>query len=417
MSDPNQTGDVFGAASRASDYIEEDTVDAERLGRRAAPRDEAAGLRPIPPMPVSPVQAEEAVEPPPSLTVVPDEATKEPAAERRPVDREASASVLFGGAAPAAPAAASGKATKGFRGALASIGLPIKPSAAETAELAATAEAEARRARNETTIRQATWTRAVSILVNNPKGGTGKTPTSLLLGGVIASIRGGSTAIVEFSDDPGALNYRAEGNPRLGLGELVRDVEHIKTAGQLHGYTAPQTSFANVIASTGRRERLTGEAVWAVSSVIDEFYGIRVMDTGNQPTSSAFRGAVAVADVLVIPVLNAGDSVLEAIQLLDELRDAGGQPAELADRAIAVRLTDGRPESESVREEVARLLHDAGVRSLHEIPYDEHIAARGQLTLGSLNPATRDAFASAAAAVVRTLQEAVALASTNNRKA
>ncbi len=176
---------------------------AERLDRRAAPRDEAAGLRPIPPMPASPVQAEEAVEPPPSLAVVPDEPTEQPVAERRPVDREASASVLFGGAAPVAAAPASGKATKGFRGALASIGLPIKPSAAETAELAATAEAEARRARNETTIRQATWTRAVSILVNNPKGGTGKTPTSLLLGGVIASIRGGSTAIVEFSDDPG----------------------------------------------------------------------------------------------------------------------------------------------------------------------------------------------------------------------
>ncbi|WIE56331.1 hypothetical protein [Curtobacterium sp. MCBD17_003] len=423
MSSPNQdhSDEMFGAAARASDYIEEDTVGVERLGRRSAPKNnEATELRPIPLVPAPPTQSGEPAELMPSLAIVSEvpkalAVDESPAAERRPVDREASASVLFGGAAP--PAAVSGMATKGFRGALASIGLPIKPSAAETAELAAAAEAESRRARNETTIRQATWTRAVSILVNNPKGGTGKTPTSLLLGGVIASIRGGSTAIVEFSDDPGALSYRAEGNPRLGLGELVRDVASIKTAGQLHGYTAPQTSFANVIASTGRRERLTGEAVVAVSSVIDEFYGIRVMDTGNQPTSSAFRGAVSVADVLVIPVLNAGDSVLEAIQLLDELRDAGGQPAELADRAIAVRLTDGRPESETVREEVARLLHDAGVRSLHEIPYDEHIAARGQLTLGSLNPATRDAFAAAAAAVVRTLQEAVAPASTNSRKA
>jgi MinD-like ATPase involved in chromosome partitioning or flagellar assembly len=423
MSDPNQSGDVFGAASRASDYIEEDTVGVERQGRRSAPEvDEATGLRPIPPMPASPTQPEEPVELAPSLAVVSEvpESVKsedQPPAERRPLDREASASVLFGGAAPVAPVAATGKATKGFRGALASIGLPIKPSAAEAAELAEANEMELRRSQNETVIRQATWTRAVSILVNNPKGGTGKTPTALLLGGVIASIRGGSTAIVEFSDDPGALNYRAEGSPRLGLGELVRDVSSIKTAGQLHGYTAPQTSFANVIASTGRRDRLDGDAVVAVSTVIDEFYGIRVMDTGNQPTSSAFRGAVSVADVLVIPVLNAGDSVLEAIQLLDELRDAGGQPAELADRAIAIRLTDGRPESESVREEVTRLLHDAGVRSLHEIPYDEHIAARGQLTLGSLNPATRDAFAAAAAAVVRTLQETVAPASTPNRKA
>ncbi|KTR23724.1 hypothetical protein [Curtobacterium citreum] len=99
MSDPNQTGDVFGAASRASDYIEEDTVGAERLGRRATPRDEAAGLRPIPPMPPLPVQAEEAVEPPPSLAVVSDDHEEQTAA-RRPVDREASASVLFGAQRP-----------------------------------------------------------------------------------------------------------------------------------------------------------------------------------------------------------------------------------------------------------------------------------------------------------------------------
>jgi MinD-like ATPase involved in chromosome partitioning or flagellar assembly len=270
---------------------------------------------------------------------------------------------------------------------------------------------------HETTVRQATWTRAVSILVNNPKGGTGKTPTALLLGGVLAAIRGGSVAILEVSDDPGALNFRAEGDPQLGLGELVRDITHVRTAGRLAGYTAPQTSFASVIGSTGRRERLTGDSVIAVTSVIDEFYGIRVMDSGNVTTSSAFQGAVSVSDVLVIPVMNAGDSVLEAIQLLEELRDAGGASAELANRAIAVRLTDGRPENEAVRQEVERLLTQTGVIALHEIPYDSHIAERGPITLARLNPATRDAFTAAAASVVRSLQSAVSSAPSQTRKA
>jgi MinD-like ATPase involved in chromosome partitioning or flagellar assembly len=388
-------GEAFGAASRASDYVEEDT---------------AAMVGAVP------------IETPPTLGL-PDDSGAVTSREagtgdhlpHGPVDR--STSVLFGGIVPAATPSAPRRATMGLRGLLAELGLPVAPGAREAADLAATADVEERRARDAMTIRQATWTRAVSILVGNPKGGTGKTPTALLLGGIIASIRGGSTAIVEFSDDPGALNYRAEGAPRLGLGELVRDVDAIRTAGQLTGYTAPQTSFANVIGSTGRRERLTGEAVVAVSRVIDEFYGIRVMDTGNQPTSSAFRGAVSVADVLVIPVLNAGDSVLEAIQLLEELREDGGHAAELAQRVIAIRLTDGRPESDLVRDEVARLLCEAGVQALIEIPYDAHIAERGQLTVGSLAPSTRDAFAAAAAAVVRILQEAVAPASDLTRKA
>ena len=41
---------------------------------------------------------------------------------------------------------------------------------------------------------------------------------------------------------------------------------------------------------------------------------------------------------------------------------------------------------------------------MHEIPYDPHIAERGQLTLAALQPGTRDAFTAAAATVVATLQ-------------
>ncbi|MBB5643666.1 MinD/ParA family ATP-binding protein [Cryobacterium roopkundense] len=387
---------VFGAADRAGDYIEDDTTPfAPTLPRRRAETTLVADTERVTPE----------TTPTPASPIFPEA-----------VDRS-STSVLF--SSPAAGLAAASrmsnpaKASVGFRGVLASLGLPVAPGPAEVVER----QRVDLRTADETTVRQATWTRAVSILINNPKGGTGKTPTALLLGGVLAAIRGGSVAILEVSDDPGALNFRAEGNPQLGLGELVRDVTQIRTAGHLAGYTAPQTSFASVIGSTGRRERLTGDSVIAVTSVIDEFYGIRVMDSGNVTTSSAFQGAVSVSDVLVIPVMNAGDSVLEAIQLLDELRSAGGDSAKLADTAIAIRLTDGRPENDAVRQEVERLLKDAGVSALHEIPYDAHIAERGQITLGNLNPATRDAFTSAAASVVRSLQSAVSAAPSQNRKA
>jgi MinD-like ATPase involved in chromosome partitioning or flagellar assembly len=392
---------AFGAADRAGDYVEEDPVlatlpltqrAAERLSSESGPQAVSA-------------RSESGSTPTPAVVDVPV------------VTNWASSSVLFQGSSsglvagsdPTNPA----RATSGLRGALASLGLPVGPGAAELGERRRQEE----RLVHETIIRQATWTRAVSVLVNNPKGGTGKTPTALLLGGVLAAIRGGSVVILEVSDDPGALNFRAEGNPQLGLGELVRDVDQVGTVGRLAGYTAPQTSFASVIGSTGRRERLTGESVVAVSNVIDEFYAIRVMDSGNVPTSSAFQGAVSVADVLVIPVMNAGDSVLEAIQLLEELRAAGGDSADLANRAIAIRLTDGRPESDAVRQEVERLLNQVGVTALHDIPYDAHIAERGPLTLAQLNPATKNAFTAAAASVVRALQSAVSTSPAQNRKA
>jgi MinD-like ATPase involved in chromosome partitioning or flagellar assembly len=294
-------------------------------------------------------------------------------------------------------------ATRGFRGAISRLGIRVAPGAAEQADL----DQREERLRDEEIIRQATWIRAASILVANPKGGVGKTPTALLLGGVLATVRGGSVCVVEVSDDAGALAYRAEGSPSLGLGELVREVETITTAGQLAGYTAPQTSYASVIGTVGRRPRLSDSDVRAISGAIDRFYGIRVMDSGNQPSSAAFTGAVDTADALVLPLYNAGDAALEALALLDELKEAGGHRADLARRAIILRLSDGRPENTQVVARVDRIIAGSGVEQVFNIPFDPHIAERGQLTLGNLTDQTRSAFTAAAAGTIRALQTAV----------
>jgi MinD-like ATPase involved in chromosome partitioning or flagellar assembly len=392
---------VFGGAARADDYIEEDTMSvAPHLGRRAGPNSLIEGLPKLPPMPETPIRLEGALSRPEPVLATETSAPGTLVGTSAERSRDESLSVLFGGAASGntSTSMAPTTSTKGLRGLL-----RLAPSPAELAEHEHRASCLA----NETIIRQATWTRHVRILLANKKGGTGKTPLSILLGGVIAAIRGGSVAIWEVSDDPGALNFRAEGNPTLGLGELVRDVDTITSAGALAGYTVPQTSFASVIGTVGSRAALTGEDVLKVSDKIGEFYGIEVMDSGNVPTSPAFQGAVSVADVLVIPVMNSGDSVLQAIEVLAELRTGSDHARALAANAIAVRLKDGRPESPAVAEEVARLLHDAGVTQLHEVPYDAHIAERGQLTVGKLTPATRDALAAAAAGVVRSLQTLV----------
>jgi MinD-like ATPase involved in chromosome partitioning or flagellar assembly len=295
------------------------------------------------------------------------------------------------------------RATTGIRGLMGKAGIQIAPSKAETVRL----DLEEQQRRDEEVIRQTTWTRAVSILFANPKGGVGKTPSALALGGVLASVRGGSVCIVEVSDDPGALTFRAEGQPKLGLAELVRDIDTIRSAGQLAGYTAPQTSFASVIGTVERRARLSGEDVLEVARVIDDFYAIRVMDSGNQPSSSAFAGAVATADALVVPVYNTGDAVIEALNLLAELRAKGGKAAELARRATLLRLTDGRPESPAVVERVDQMVEDAGFAQKFAIPFDPHIAERSQISLGRLAPQTMRAFTAAAAGVVRALQNTV----------
>lgn len=290
-------------------------------------------------------------------------------------------------------------ATTGWRGFLARIGFKPEPSAVEKATL----ETAAAVARDEETIRQATYTRPVGVLVANRKGNAGKTTISLGLGGTLAACRGGGVAIVEVAEDPGTLTLRAEGNPRRGIGHLVADHAGVHSAGHLDGYTAPQTSYARVIGSTGPRRALTAQAVTDVVRVVDEYFAVRVMDSGNQYTSPVFEAAVAAADVLVIPTLNATDTATQALALLDELRAQGGHAAELADRAVVLVLTDGRKETPEVTEAVAQALAQARVGEILSIPFDSHLAERGQITLSQIHPNTYQAFVAAGAAVIRAL--------------
>ncbi|OUE23615.1 MinD/ParA family ATP-binding protein [Clavibacter michiganensis] len=401
------------------------TDDGASSAQAAAPH---APITPAGPEPVAAPEPAAAPEPTPvaSLPAAPDE-DEVPADARRPgtdltafpdadpqryamrtprADAASSALTLFpeqtGQRAPRGPAIA----RTGFRGFVNTVTGGVFKIGPGAEEAAANAEV-ARREGDERIIRQATWSRAVSVLVANRKGGVGKTPTSLILGGVLGSVRGGSVAVVEVTDDPGALGYRAEGQPQRGLGELVRDRDEIHSAGQLAGYTAPQTSFASVVASVGPRRELTGDDVIGVSRLIDEYYAMRVMDSGNQPSSSAFRGAIEVTDVLVVPVLNAGDAVLEAVALLDFLRELGGHAAMLADNAVIIRLHDGRPEDPAVVARIDRILDDARPAQIFTVPYDAHIAERGPISLASLDPVVARAFTAATAGVVQRLAHAV----------
>lgn len=253
------------------------------------------------------------------------------------------------------------------------------------------------------TIRLASWARSVGVLVANPKGGVGKTPSALILGGVIASIRGGQTCVFEVTDDAGALAVRAEGPAAAGMAELVRDVGAIRGAGQLAGYVSQQTSYAAVIGTVHDRAPLSHTDVQNVSNLLGFFYPIRVMDSGNQASSSAFYGAVNSADVLVIPVLEAIDSVNGAHQLARFLHRQGGHAAALAQNAIALRIDDGRPVAPEVRAYVTEALEAAGIRQVIGIPYDPHIAQRSTITLDRLRVATVDAYTRAGAAVMTQL--------------
>jgi MinD-like ATPase involved in chromosome partitioning or flagellar assembly len=259
------------------------------------------------------------------------------------------------------------------------------------------------------TIRQAAWPRAVNVIVTNPKGGSGKTPTALLLAGILGHIRGGYVAAWEAAESAGSLNRRAEGDPQRGLAELLGGVGEIRSAVNLGGYTAPQTSYADVIGSVGRRPVLTAADVLATRRVLDIYYRITVTDTGTVPGHEAYLAALLTADAAVLPCLVSIDALAGVEEALTVMREVGGHvtgPGGLLSRAVVVLGHDGGPEDAHIAGTVRARLDRLGVAAVMEVPFDPAIRLGGELTLASLSERSTRAWTAAAAAVITALQSA-----------
>lgn len=265
--------------------------------------------------------------------------------------------------------------------------------------------AEREHAAAEQLIRQSMWSRPVHVAVVNPKGGVGKSPVSLITGNVLAAGRGGSVAVFEGTETAGSLARIAEGTAHQGLSDLIPVHGQITSHGQLGRFVAAQTSGADVIGSLAMRSPLTAENVNNVLALLDRFYRITVVDTGNNPFSASYGQVVAQSDALVVPVVASMNAVVEAGELLNSLaRSPVPQYQALAATATVVVVHDGRPEDQAVTAAIRTLADSRDtVRTVLDMPFDPHIALGREISLASLSTASRRAWVAIAAELVAVL--------------
>lgn len=279
------------------------------------------------------------------------------------------------------------KATHGWRKAFG-----LGPSAKERDEMRDLADAKT------------VFSRPVTIMIANPKGGAGKTPTSLLLAAAFGLARGGGVVAWDNNELRGTMPDRSESIHRRNVRDLLANIDELRQPysqftdlAQFLNHQS-QGTFYTLGSASNSIEVVSKTDFELIHDIFSRYFQVIVVDTGNNEAAPNWLAAARVADCLVVPTKWRKDSLIPAARMLETLQTVN--PGLLERTVIAA--TNGPADS---RAEVKA--NGAGwFGSSHpivEIPVDPHIADGGVIKHSGLKPATQRAALRLAAEVSRRL--------------
>lgn len=254
------------------------------------------------------------------------------------------------------------------------------------------------------------FTRSMTVVVANPKGGASKTPTALLSAATLGFYRGGYTLAWDNNETRGTLGMRAEA---AGHGatvvDLLRDIDEFlsvaASVGRLAAYLRPQSARFDVLPSDdtpGSMEVIDDEAFGKLWKVLSRYYRLLVIDTGNNVRAPNWRAATNLADCLVVPTTVQTDVADSGIWMLNHLIRSGQR--DLASNAVAIiSCADAKTDSHLLDDIVARYRNM--VREVVVIPHDPYIRSGGRIQYDLMADATRRAWVLGSRAIVDSLAE------------
>ena len=290
-------------------------------------------------------------------------------------------------------------ASRGWR---AAVGRATFGALAPRAGQAEVAEAEDRAAVN------AQFTTGKTVLVANPKGGAGKSPTAICLAATFGKVRGGGATVAwDNNETLGTLGIRTSpGRLPTTAVDLLANLEHFERVdavrGDLGRFLRHQASGQfDVLVSDEDPARMSeiGDVEYdRIHAVLRRWSDVIVVDTGNNPRAANFLAAVESADLLVIPVRWAADVVISAGRLIDQLRANGH--GDLVARAVVVVTGTTAPRPGAASQVTQwRDWFTEQTAAVVEVPYDRHLAVGEAIVYDDLAAPTRRAYLRLAAAV------------------
>ncbi len=249
-----------------------------------------------------------------------------------------------------------------------------------------------------------------TIAFVNPKGGAAKTTGVLAAGFTFGTVRGGGVIGWDNNETRGTLGIRgARSTHRNTTRELLEDVERFKDVyqsriGDLGAFVRSQGDAHFDVLASDERPDVTGvihaKDFAEVHSLLERFYRVILVDTGNNLRAENWLAAAEAADLLVVTSTVREDTGYSGLWMLDALQDAGYE--NLKYKTVTV-LSDPSPKVDEALARDLTQVYEQRTRGVYRVPYDPALVSGSVVPYGELSAATRRAWLRACAGMAAAL--------------
>ena len=244
----------------------------------------------------------------------------------------------------------------------------------------------------------------------NPKGGAAKTTGVLAAGYTFGTIRGGGVVAWDNNETRGTLGIRGtRSTHRNTTRELLEDLERFSDVyqariGDLGAFVRSQGDAHFDVLASDERPDVTGmihaDDFIAVHRLLQRFYRVILVDTGNNMRAENWLAAAEAADLLVVTSTVREDTGYSGLWMLDALQDAGY--ADLKAKTLTV-LADPSPVVDEHLLRDLTAVYAERTSSVHRVPYDPALATGSVVPYAGLAEGTRASWLEACAAMADAL--------------
>ncbi|MEZ5094984.1 MAG: hypothetical protein R2731_01925 [Nocardioides sp.] len=249
-----------------------------------------------------------------------------------------------------------------------------------------------------------------TIVFVNPKGGAAKTTGVLAAGHTFGTVRGGGVVAWDNNETRGTLGIRGiPAQHRNTTRELLADLDRFADVsgariGDLGAYVRAQGDAHFDVLASDERPDVTGiihaDDFASVHRLLQRFYRLVLVDTGNNMRAENWLSAAAAADLLVVTSTIREDTGYSGLWMLDALEDAGY--ADLPRRTLTV-LSDPSPTVDAALARDLVTIYEQRTRGVVRVPYDPVLVSGSVVPYAELSVGTRRGWLAACAAMADAL--------------